>query len=412
MSDRITMKLGSGFARVALRRRKRWFQLLRPWVVLSCLLVAGRLQAGEVKDVLASIGQVLAGEDDGTGNAQIRLEGSGVVVSPEGIVVTNCHVVSDGGRFYPAIFFNLLDPAKPYAPPDRSRLYRTEVILKDVDLDLVLLRIIADGDGNPLPSSQTFKAVELADSRVLSFLDEIYMVGFPKAGGSTVTITRGQVSGKEELEDWIKTDAQVTHGNSGGAAVDKSGRLIGVPVAHKDIFVTRYIALRGLLLNLLDTYPQIQAVGVESPPFGESFSEGLYGLFVYVCEAVYLHRKDVVFFDPQTVKRLVKMDPSIRRGSMDKRDMVEAARVDAGILKGKFDHNEADAYHVARFAARFWEFVNGVLKEEDLVPSELSAFYKTHKFKQGAKAGKTIITGLAFRENARFFRFSKIPQEV
>lgn len=229
MSDRITMKPGSGFARVALRRRRRWFQLPRPWVVLSCLLVAGRLQAGEVKDVLASIGQVLAGEDDGTGNAQIRLEGSGVVVSPEGIVVTNCHVVSDGGRFYPAIFFNLLDPAKPYAPPDRSRLYRTEVILKDVGLDLVLLRIIADGDGNPLPSSQTFKAVELADSRVLSFLDEIYMVGFPKAGGSTVTITRGQVSGKEELEDWIKTDAQVTHGNSGGAAVDKSGRLVGVP---------------------------------------------------------------------------------------------------------------------------------------------------------------------------------------
>lgn len=229
MFDRITMKLGSGFARVALRWRRRWFQLLRPRVVLSCLLVAGRLQAGEVKDVLASIGQVLAGEDDGTGNAQIRLEGSGVIVSPEGIVVTNCHVVSDGGRFYPAIFFNLLDPAKPYAPPDRSRLYRTEVILKDVDLDLVLLRIVSDGDGAPLPSSQTFKAVAIGDSRGLGFLDEIYTVGFPKAGGSTVTITRGLVSGKEELEDWIKTDAQVTHGNSGGAAVDKEGRLIGVP---------------------------------------------------------------------------------------------------------------------------------------------------------------------------------------
>src|SRR5574339_69570 len=67
--------------------------------------------AGEVKDVLASIGQVLAGDDDAAGNTEIRLEGSGVVVSPEGIVVTNAHVVSDGGRFYPAIYFNLLDPA-------------------------------------------------------------------------------------------------------------------------------------------------------------------------------------------------------------------------------------------------------------------------------------------------------------
>jgi S1-C subfamily serine protease len=187
------------------------------------------LQAGEVKDALASIGQVLAGEDDVAGNTEIRLEGSGVVVSPEGIVVTNAHVVSDGGRFYPAIYFNLLDPAKPYAPPHRSRLFRTEIVSKNLEADLVLLRIVADGDGNPLSATQTFEAVPLGDSRVLGFLDEVYTIGFPKAGGSTVTITRGLISGKEELEDWIKTDAQVTHGNSGGAAVDKSGRLIGVP---------------------------------------------------------------------------------------------------------------------------------------------------------------------------------------
>ena len=199
------------------------------WSVARLFLLSAPLQAGEVKDVLASIGQVLAGDDDAAGNTEIRLEGSGVVVSPEGIVVTNAHVVSDGGRFYPAIYFNLLDPAKPYAPPHRSRLFRAEVVLKNLDADLVLLRIVADGDGNPLPSSQTFKEVALGDSRVLGFLDEVYTVGFPKAGGSTVTITRGLVSGKEELEDWIKTDAQVTHGNSGGAAVDKFGRLVGVP---------------------------------------------------------------------------------------------------------------------------------------------------------------------------------------
>lgn len=183
--------------------------------------------------------------------------------------------------------------------------------------------------------------------------------------------------------------------------------------ASKDIFVTRYIALRGLLIDLLDQHPEIEAVGIESPPFGETFSEGLYGLFVYVCEAVYQHRKDVVFFDPQTVKRLVKMDPSIRRGRLDKSDMVEAARVDTGLLKGRFNHNEADAYHIARFAARFWEFVNGVLLETDLVPSELNAFYRVHKIKRGVSVGKTLrITGLSFKENDRFFRFSRIPLET
>ena len=180
----------------------------------------------------------------------------------------------------------------------------------------------------------------------------------------------------------------------------------------KAIFVTRYIALRSLLLETLESYPEVQAVGIESPPFGESYSEGLYGLFVFVCEAVYHHRKDVVFFDPQTVKRLVRMDPSVRKGTMDKSDMVEAARVDAGILKGRFNHNEADAYHISRFAARFWEFVDGVLVEDDLTPAEKTSFYKVRKFTRGAKAGKTIITGLSFRENDRFFRFSRIPQEV
>lgn len=179
----------------------------------------------------------------------------------------------------------------------------------------------------------------------------------------------------------------------------------------KAIFVTRYVTLRGLLMDLLASHPQIQAVGIESPPFGESYSEGLYGLFVYVCEAVYQHRKDVVFFDPQTVKRLVRMDPSIRKGSMDKSDMVEAARADTGILKGRFNHNEADAYHIARFAARFWEFVNGELTEADLVPSERNAFYKVRQFKRGLRAGQTTVTGLAFKENARFFRFSQIPLE-
>lgn len=179
----------------------------------------------------------------------------------------------------------------------------------------------------------------------------------------------------------------------------------------KDIFVVRYIALRELMLNILSKHPEIQAVGVESPPFGESYSEGLYGLFVYVCEAVYMHRKDVVFFDPLTVKALTKMDASIRRGSMDKRDMVEAARIDTGILKAPFDHNEADAYHIARFAARFWEFVNGEITESDLVPSELNSWYKRHTFTKGTKAGKTVYTGLSFKENDRYFRFSQIPPE-
>lgn len=95
-----------------------------------------------------------------------------------------------------------------------------------------------------------------------------------------------------------------------------------VNTAAADIFVSRYVYLRTQLIHLISSYPEIQAVGVESPPFGESFSEGLYALFVYVNEALYLLRKDVVYFDPLTVKLLAKMDPSVIQVSMEDRKSV------------------------------------------------------------------------------------------
>jgi len=185
--------------------------------------------AADLKEAIASMGQVLAGNDNTRGDTEVRVEGSGVVISPEGIVVTNSHVISNGQKPFTSIYFNLLDPDHPFAALSRSRLYRAKVLLENPAYDLVLLRIVSDADGKPLDPSFRFKAVPLGSSLSLGFLDEIYALGFPKAGGSTITVTRGQVSGKEELEGWIKTDAQVTHGSSGGAALDQQGKLIGIP---------------------------------------------------------------------------------------------------------------------------------------------------------------------------------------
>lgn len=175
----------------------------------------------------------------------------------------------------------------------------------------------------------------------------------------------------------------------------------------KQIFVERYMMLRSWVDDLIQRYPEIEAVGVESPTYGEQQSEGLYALFVYVNEVMFVRRKDVIYFDPSTVKMLVKVDPSIRKGKMHKCDMVAAAKVDTGV-KGRFNHNEADAYHVARFAARFWLFVRGSLTEANLTPSEYHAFAKTHTFVRGDRAGETAKLGAAFKEGKRFYRFSKL----
>jgi Holliday junction resolvasome RuvABC endonuclease subunit len=177
----------------------------------------------------------------------------------------------------------------------------------------------------------------------------------------------------------------------------------------REIFVERYMRLRDFVGQVLDERPEIEAVGMESPIFGESFSPGAFGLFVMVNETVYKHRKDVVYFDPSTLKSLAKMDGSIRKGKMGKGDMVQAARVDSS-FRGRFNHDEADAYHVARFAARFWELDRGLLKESDLMPSELHTFLRTHTYKKGDRAGETVKCGTLFKENDRFFRFSQVEK--
>lgn len=173
-----------------------------------------------------------------------------------------------------------------------------------------------------------------------------------------------------------------------------------------DIFVERYIGLRSCIEDLLDDWPDVTRVGVESPPFGELWSEGLYGLFLYVNEALFTRRRDVVYFDPLTVKLLAKEDPEVRRGTMFKADMVAMAKADTGIPKWNAD--EADAYHIARFSARFWQLFDGSIEPDVLLPSEAHVFLKEKTFKKGKHAGETHRDGTLFRENERFFRFSQV----
>ncbi len=176
----------------------------------------------------------------------------------------------------------------------------------------------------------------------------------------------------------------------------------------KQLFTSRYRDLRAVVAHLLDKYPQISAVGLESPPFGEQFSEGLYALFVYINEVCFLARKDVAHFDPTTVKMLVRMDPSVRRGTIDKSDVIEAAKAETGIKI--WNHNAADAYIIARSAARFFELYYGYIADDELTPAEFRAYCRLHTFVKGERAGKTVKSGMIFKEDKRFHTFSQIPQ--
>ena len=110
-----------------------------------------------------------------------------------------------------------------------SARYRLKLLLTNRDFDLALLRVVADAAGNPIPRSFTFPTIAFGDSRRIKLLEDLFIIGFPEGGGSTVTVNRGVVEGKDILANWIKTDARVIRGNSGGAAVSGEGQLIGIP---------------------------------------------------------------------------------------------------------------------------------------------------------------------------------------
>ena len=171
------------------------------------------------------------------------------------------------------------------------------------------------------------------------------------------------------------------------------------------LFIDRYIGMREDLRSLIRNI-QPDRIGLEFPVFDNLFSEGMYGLFLFTCEAIRMEKCDVVFWSPLQVKAHARDSLGRPAGwQMMKPDMVEAAKMDTG-GKGTWNHNEADAYLVGRLAGRFWNFIDGHLLEADLTPTERKYFSSVHTFTKGKRAGEQAKTGVMYRENERFFRWS------
>lgn len=176
--------------------------------------------------------------------------------------------------------------------------------------------------------------------------------------------------------------------------------------SSKMLFIDRYVEMRESIRALVQRLG-VKRTGVEYPVFNDLWSEGMYGLFLYTCEALRQENVDVVFFSPGQIKahahRFLKRP---KKWKMMKPDMVEAAKTDTG-GRGRWNHNEADAYWVSRSAARFWLLYDGVIRMEDLTPLELKQFTEIHKYSRGKRAGDIAIRGILYREDERFFVWSK-----
>lgn len=219
--------------------------------------VPASVTPGALQRALAATVRVIVPDDGATGSASV---GSGSVVSEQGHILTNFHVVGDAStrQIYNRagrILIAVSAPGEPVGAPEIR--YQAELIEADHQFDLALLKIRAMEDGSPLPATLALTPLPIGDSDNVQLGDELTIIGYPGLGGDTVTLTRGIVAGYLPDEGWLKTDAEINPGNSGGTAINSAGQLVGVPSAESrattdpgKIGLVRPINLAQTLLHL------------------------------------------------------------------------------------------------------------------------------------------------------------------
>ena len=151
-------------------------------------------------------------DDGGPGNGGAA--GTGFVVSPDGVIVTNNHVVEGADRIR--------------AQFSDGKKLTAKVLGTAPSSDIAVIKV----DGANLPT------VKLGDSDAVQVGDDVVAIGNALALEGGLSVTRGIVSGLHrdigQLGDVIQTDAAINPGNSGGPLVDAKGRVIGINTAAAD----------------------------------------------------------------------------------------------------------------------------------------------------------------------------------
>ncbi len=140
--------------------------------------------------------------------------GSGVIVSTDGYILTNNHVVEGASTIS--------------VGTNENKVLVAKVIGRDPKTDLAVIKV----DGH------SFKAIDIGDSADLQVGEIVLAIGSPMSKGLAHTVTQGIVSavgrsnvGLADYEDFIQTDAAINPGNSGGALVNLRGELVGINTA-------------------------------------------------------------------------------------------------------------------------------------------------------------------------------------
>ena len=202
----------TGFAPVVKKALPSVVNILSVKVTMEAADFSGELPDDEFPQFFGREGGGTFGIPPGAPQHREKGLGSGVIVSPDGYILTNNHVV-DGATEVRVVLGD-------------KREFNAKVVGTDPKTDIAVLKI----DATNLP------AITIADSAKVEVGDYAIAIGNPFGVGKTVTM--GIVSAKgrshlgiEDYEDFIQTDAPINPGNSGGALVNDQGQLIGINTA-------------------------------------------------------------------------------------------------------------------------------------------------------------------------------------
>ncbi len=235
--------------------------------------------------ILKTVVQVIPWDDGAQDLAP--WSGSGTIISPEGHILTNYHVIGDleSRQNFEWHAILMVQPNAVDRPPEIA--YWARYLNSDPTHDLAILKIEQLPDESPVPQGTVFPALPVGDSNTLFPGDAITVIGYPGISGSTITFTGGLMSGwvGEDFESggkqWIKTDAKISRGNSGGAAVNSRGELIGVPTAgihdfenelYEEQLFIRPISLAWAVIG--PNVPNVQRADNVEPSSGQIDSQG------------------------------------------------------------------------------------------------------------------------------------------
>lgn len=230
--------------------------MIKKWLFLLTLLVLIPLNISSAQD---DDNQLSAQEIERIAAAVVRIEtrvatGSGTIISPDGLIFTNRHVIEDGGRDF-EIYIQEAIGELPVLQYHASLVAAFDV------MDFAVLQIDRDADGRAIDTSTLDLPHIKGFAERASLADPVVIFGYPSIGDGYLVVTRGSVTSIENetivgqrMPLWYRTDAQISPGNSGGLAVNLNGEFVGIPteVRKEDDTLGR---LGGLL-----AYPAIRAL--------------------------------------------------------------------------------------------------------------------------------------------------------